>query len=200
MHSLPSFIEPPPHLVLLDALTTLYTGYILVDGVWRLLLKTTDIGGLLRYRTPRFTALLAAAILYAGLTWQVYGDGYWRGSYRMLQIADATAGRKILFEWMKVVLLGRGVEIVEKRWTGNYKGAGRRVRDKKMVYVDNDEEKKEKPKLGDGMAGPVDEIRRLREERVKKLEAEAAARKKRAGKRVELSETAQKVHNLARDW
>lgn len=118
----------------------------------------------------------------------------------MLQIADATAGRKILFEWMKVVLLGRGVEIVEKRWTGNYKGAGRRVRDKKMVYVDNDEEKKEKPKLGDGMAGPVDEIRRLREERVKKLEAEAAARKKRAGKRVELSETAQKVHNLARDW
>ncbi|KAF8244939.1 hypothetical protein K440DRAFT_635580 [Wilcoxina mikolae CBS 423.85] len=169
-----SWPEPPPIFsTMLEPLAVLYLGYLLIDALYRLLMKTTDVGGILRYRNPGTGYLVVGTVLYLAMT---------GGEVRVVVFGE------YLLEATKVLLLAEGVKAAKKRWYGNWRGVGRSLKrneglkkkderrveiekDKSRVGIDNDERRV-------GTEKEAAEIRRLREERIKALESAAASKKR----------------------
>jgi hypothetical protein len=139
---------------IIEPLAVLYLGYLLVDTLHRLLMKTTDLGGILRFRNPGLRYLAIGAVLYLAMT---------GGEVRAIMSIE------YLLEATKVLLLADSVKAVRKWCRGNWVGVGRAIKKKEG------REKKDDGETGTGIEAA--EIRRLREERIKALESAAAAKR-----------------------
>ncbi|KAA8915064.1 hypothetical protein FN846DRAFT_924680 [Sphaerosporella brunnea] len=135
-------------LTALEPLAVLYTLYITLDLLHQLLTKRTTLAALLRSHSPGAVWLLLGAGVYTLLN-----------GVEVLPLVAAMGVGRVVVEGIKVLLLGwvgRWVfGRVVRLWTRGFQGKGRRVREGSD---------------GSGVDVDEEEIRRVREERLRALE------------------------------
>jgi hypothetical protein len=132
---------------LLEPLAVLYLLYLSLDIVHQLLTKRTTLGALLHWHSP-------------GIAWLAVGVGAY-ATLNGIENVQGVGVRATVLEAAKVVMLAWILKGVARRvrrwWSRGFEGAGRKVAGPAEVVTNRDPE----------------EVRRLREERVRALEAKA---------------------------
>jgi hypothetical protein len=132
---------------LLEPLAVIYLLYLSLDIVHQLLTKRTTLGALLRWHSP-------------GLAWLAVGAGAYAALIGIENVQGVGA-RATVLEAAKVVMLAWILKGVARRvrrwWSKGFQGTGRKVAGSAEVETNHNPE----------------EMRRLREERVRVLEAKA---------------------------